>query len=294
MGIYDRDYFRESPRRKRSLGADWSMVTKIIVVNIAFFLANGLLTDNNALTALLRLTSDTIYHPLEYWRFLTYGFVHSPSGIQHIAFNMLGIFFLGPEVERRLGSKEFLRFYLLTIVFGGVVWGVCNINTASKCLGASGGVVGVCVLFALLYPNRTILFWFIPMPAWVLGVIIVGKDIIGALGIGDQRVAFAVHLAGAYFAFVYNGYRWNFGRMLDKLHSWFIAPIFTRKPKKPKLNIYRPEEETQKPKTDEDKLAEQVDDVLKKYARVGEAGLTEAEREILRKAGEHYRNKHQS
>ena len=270
------------------------MVTKIIFINIVLFLANGLLTEGNALTRLLTLGSDTIFYPLEYWRFLTYGFVHSPGGINHILFNMLGLFFLGYEVERRLGSKEFLRFYLATIIFGGIVWGISNINTVSGCLGASGGVVGVCLLFALLFPNRTVYFFgILPLPAWLFGIFIVVYDLMGTLNaFGDQRVAYAVHLAGAFFAAVYLHFRWNFGRMLDRLYGWFLAPIFKPRPKRPKMKIHNPDEEEKKrPKTEDEKLAEQVDEVLKKYARVGEHGLTEQERDLLKKASEIYKNK---
>jgi len=300
MGIYDRDYIREpsrynSPRRSRrgrSFGADWSMVMKIIVINIVLFLANGLLGNGKALTELLMLQSDTIFYPWEYWRFLTYGFVHDYTGINHILFNMLGLFFLGPEVERRLGSREFLRFYLATIVFGGVIWGILNIHTQSACLGASGGVVGVCILFALMFPNRILYMWgILPLPAYAVGALIVIMDIMGALEVGPfgkQRIAFAVHLTGAYFAFIYNSYQWNFGRTLERLYGRFLAP----RPKKPKLKVYNPEEEEKKrPKTEEEKFADQVDEVLKKYSHVGELGLTEQEREILKKASEAYKNK---
>jgi len=291
MGIYDRDYYRDPPRRRgRFPGADWSMVTKIIFVNVVLFLANGLLTEGNALTTLLMLHSETIFRPWEYWKFLTYGFVHNPTGILHILCNMLGLFFLGAEVERRLGSKEFLRFYLATILSGGVIWGILNIHTTSACLGASGGVVGVCVLFAFLFPHRTVYFFGVfPMPAWMLGVFIVVMDIMGALQVGPQagqRIAFAVHLAGAYFAFVYNSYQWNFGRMFERL-----GRFFARKPKKPKLKVYDGDKEEKRPKTEGERLSEQVDDVLKKYSRVGESGLTEAERDILNKASEIYKNK---
>ncbi|MCL2304894.1 MAG: rhomboid family intramembrane serine protease [Planctomycetaceae bacterium] len=292
MGIYDRDYYREPQRRRgRSFGADWSMITKIIFINVVLFFADGLLTEGNALTHLLLLRSDTLTHSWEYWRFLTYGFVHDPGGINHILFNMLALFFLGYEVERRLGSKEFLRFYLATVLFGGVIWGILNIHTHSACLGASGGVVGVCILFALMFPRRILYIWgILPLPAYAVGALIVIMDVMGAINAGPfagQRVAFAVHLAGAYFAFIYNSYQWHFGRMLDRLYGRFFKP----RPKmpKPKLKVYNPEKEG--PKTEDEKFAEQVDEVLKKYSRLGESALTDQEREILKKASEIYKNK---
>ena len=236
------------------------------------------------------LQSSTIFYTLEYWRFLTYGFVHNPGGINHILFNMLGLFFLGPEVERRLGSREFLRFYLATIILGGVVWGAMNCNTNSGCLGASGGTVGVCILFALMFPHRILYIWgILPLPAYAVGALIVIMDVMGALNtFGERNIAYAVHLAGAFFAFVYLNRQWNFGRTLDRFYGRFLAPH----PKKPKMKIYNPDEEEKKrPKTEEEKFADQVDEVLKKYSHVGEYGLTDQEREILKKASEHYKNK---
>lgn len=296
MGIYDRDYYREPSRRRRSILPNWSMITYIIVINVILFFANGfLLTSDNKewLTRFLLLDSSTIRHPLYYWKFLTYGFVHDPRGIQHILFNMLGLFFLGGEVERRLGSREFLRFYLATIIFGGIVWSICNINTVSGCLGASGGVVGVCILFALMFPHRTLYFFgVVPIPAWAFAILIVVMDVAGAIGIGHQRVAYAVHIAGAFFAFMYDSYRWNFGRMFDsikkRLTGGFRRPNSSNRSsssKKPELNLFKPDNE-------EDKMSKQVDEVLKKYSRVGESGLTAKEREILKKASNHYQKKH--
>ncbi len=293
MGIYDRNWYQESgprSRRSRSGIGSWSMVTKIIVLNVAVFLINGLLTENNALEVLLRLTSNTIREPWNYWKFLTYGFVHAPKTFWHIGGNMLSLFFLGYDVEYRLGSREFLRFYLATIIFGGVCWGLANISMHSACLGASGGVVGVVVLYALYFPHRTLLLWgVLPIPAWAIGAFVVGSDLFGAMGLGQEGIAFAVHLAGAAFAVGYFYFRWDFGNMLGSL----TRPFAGWKSRKPKLNIYRPEEDkAPKRKTDDEKLGEKVDEILKKYSRYGESSLTNEERDILKKASEEYQKKY--
>lgn len=272
------------------------VITKIIIVNVVIFLVNGLFfPDDHALANLLALNSQTIYHPLFYWKFLTYGFAHDPGNIMHIGGNMLSLFFLGYQVERKLGSREFLLFYLATIIFGGIAWSTSNINTVSSCWGASGGVVGVVILFALFFPRDTILFMFMfPIPAWALGVFIVANDILGAFGYqGHARVAYMVHIAGAAFAFMYYNYGWNFSRAVDRIKKPFSGPLFKRKPKKPKLNLYNPPpEETDRKKTDEEIFAEKVDEVLKKYARFGEGNLTEEERNILKSASERYKEKY--
>ncbi|MGL6227332.1 MAG: rhomboid family intramembrane serine protease [Thermoguttaceae bacterium] len=299
MGIYDRDYFQERNQRPRPpvrRGSDWSVITKIIIINVALFLANGLMTDDSALTRLLSLDSDTLLQPWLYWKFLTYGFAHSPSSIWHLAGNMLALFFLGYEVERRLGSQEFLRFYLATIIIGGILWSAMNLSTHAVCLGASGGVVGVVVLFAFYFPNRMLLLYgIIPIPAWLIGVIVVGFDILGAAGVGEQGIAFIVHLGGAAFAALYYNYGWNFGSMLSSLKRRFAR----NQSKRPQFGVFRPDDEPQRstnppfsshdqPVSDFDR---RVDEVLKKYSRVGEAGLTEEERKVLKDASKKYQEK---
>ena len=61
-----------------------------------------------------------------WWQFLTYGFVHDPFASQHIFFNMLVLFFLGRDVEQWYGTREFIRLYLVTLVFASVV---CAVTT---------------------------------------------------------------------------------------------------------------------------------------------------------------------
>ena len=180
-----------------------------------------------------------------WWQFLTYGFVHDPDHISHILFNMLGLWFLGRSVEELYGRAEFLRLYLVLVVVGGVVWAVVNDlvlhNPDAHVIGASGAVTGVVILFAMNFPRRTILLMFVlPMPAWVLGILWVAGDILGATGHSSEHdVAFSVHLAGAAFAALYFQQRWNFGRLLAVLSpgpgsapvggSAFTSPAKTRK-----------------------------------------------------------------
>ncbi|MGL6194823.1 MAG: rhomboid family intramembrane serine protease [Thermoguttaceae bacterium] len=303
MGIYDRDYMHDNnrsynprhSRRGRYRSDDLSMVTKIIIANVILFFANGFLSGEGAqanwLTNFLALTSNTLFQPWNYWKFITYGFAHDPNTIWHIAGNMLGLFFLGREVERRLGSREFLFFYLFTIVFSGLVWAITNINTVSACMGASGGVVGVVILFTLFYPTRTLMLnFFIPVPAWAVAIFILVMDMSGAVGLrGEQRIAFAAHLAGAAFAALYFYFMVDF---TSTFGSW-KRKIFTPRPKKPKYNVFDPEPNKPQKQSnpEEEKMAKRVDEILKKYSAFGEASLTQEEREYLKKASGEYKKK---
>ena len=56
--------------------------------------------------------------------------------------------------------------------------------------------------------------FFVPMPAWVLGVILIAMDLYGAISRADSNVAYIVHLTGAAFAFLYFRFHWNFGKWM--------------------------------------------------------------------------------
>ena len=127
------------------------------------------------------------------------------------------------------GRKEFLRLYLVTLVVGSIVWALrYQLSGASSqapehvLLGASGAVTAVVLLFVLHNPTRTILLMFVlPVPAWVIGVLIIGGDLMQMLSSTGQRtVAFDVHLAGAAFAILYYRLGWNLGRWLPDLHGF--------------------------------------------------------------------------
>ena len=167
------------------------------------------------------LTGDTLYKPWLWFRFLTYGFLHDFKAPFHLAFNMLGLFIFGRIMERQMGPMEFLRFYLVSIVAGGVI-GAANSLLAMQLLGsppgltvgASGGVVAIVILFAFHFPHQEILLMFVlPVKAWMAAVGFVAMDLAGALGLtanmGGSNVAFLVHLAGAGFAALYFRQQWN-------------------------------------------------------------------------------------
>ena len=214
LGIYDRDYFRQE-RPGFSLGLPHSAVVTLILLNAAVWVADGLLGEGHWLNSLLAAhvgvvtqpgmllhppswwQSGTLAHPWLWWQFVTYGFVHEAGDVSHILFNMLTLWFLGRDVEERYSRAEFVRLYLLLLVIGGVAWAAVNsllVPAAERfrdfrVIGASGAVTGIVILYALNFPRRTLLFMFVlPMPAWVLGVMVVLFDIFGAIGRpGSQR-----------------------------------------------------------------------------------------------------------
>jgi membrane associated rhomboid family serine protease len=298
MGIYDRDYYRQA-RPSRSMPGPRTVVGALIVANVAVYIVEWLLLPlfhgDDALSRqfqhLFQATVGTLSHPLEWWQFITYGFLHDRQP-QHIIFNMLGLFFLGRDVEELYGPKEFLKLYLAMLAFGSVIWAAAGrlqgAPDLSSVIGASGALAGVVVLYALNFPRRTLLLFFVlPVPAWFVGVFAVAIDIHGAVMRPEgSNIAYAVHLAGAAFALLYFGLGWNFGRLWPKKVSFSLRSLRPR----PKLRVHTPKEEEEHPEVD---ITDEVDRILEKISREGEASLTRKERHTLEDASRRYQKRRQ-
>lgn len=289
MGIYDRDYYRGPERSASFSHGPWSVVGLLIAINVAVWLVDGLLFEGD-LSRLMAARVWTLTHPLFWWQFLTAGFAHDPNGIGHILGNMLVLYFLGRDIEDLYGPKEFLRVYLATLVFANVVWSVANKYFAPHggdmpVYGASGAISGIVLLYALNFPHRTLLLYFIiPMPAWVLGALVLAYDIYGAtVGVQGSNVAYLVHVAGAAFALVYFQGRWNLTRFGQGLWDR-LGKVFARKPR---LHVHHPEEDREP----DAPLHQEIDRILEKISREGESSLTARERQTLETASRQFREK---
>jgi membrane associated rhomboid family serine protease len=292
VGIYDRDYYRRS-QPGFSLRMPQSMVITLIIINVALYLIDGLLFPrDHFITEHLALTEDTLWHPWLWWQFITYGFVHSPQPM-HIIANMIGLFFLGRYVEQLYGPKEFLRVYLLMILFGSLafVFGTSIMDLVNRqetpytLLGASGAVTGITILFVLNFPQVTLVLFPIPIPvkAWVIGALLVVYNVFGTIAQTGSNIAFGVHLAGIVFGALYFRYHWNLGRFFEKFRD--IAKYFTR----PKFRIHEPDDEEDQGA--ENELNAEVDRILAKISREGESSLTRKERRTLETASRQYQHR---
>src|SRR5438067_11799873 len=123
MGIYDREYFRQSPRRETFARVPALSVTMwLIVVNVAMFFIEGISArtmpprfPTNALGQpiaipmsfieyWLHFSAYTVIYQHQIWRFVTFQFLH--AGLAHIAFNMFALYMFGPMIESYLGRKR--------------------------------------------------------------------------------------------------------------------------------------------------------------------------------------------
>ncbi len=140
-----------------------------------------------------------------YWQFITYMFVH--QNISHVFFNMLALLVFGLNLEKAIGSREFLLFYLVCGALSGffsflVYWFTGYYRVFL--LGASGAVYAVLFAYAVFFPRSVIFIWgIVPVPAPVLvfiyALIELGSQFFGS----GSNVAHMTHLFGFLAAWLY-------------------------------------------------------------------------------------------
>ena len=156
-----------------------------------------------------------------WWQPLTHMFMH--DGFMHIFFNMYTLVMFGMAVERALGTRKFIWFYLIT-GFGAVLLhtgveflevrqllqqypGVSPqviYNRIPGVLGASGAVYGVLVAFAMIYPQARLTLIFPPITLdakWWVIIFVVIELVTGITGTG-MGIAHFAHLGGALFGYL--------------------------------------------------------------------------------------------
>ena len=170
-------------------------VQRLIIANVAVF---GLQVVLPGLAGLLVFApSEVLTRP---WTIVTYMFLH--GGFSHLFFNMLGLFFFGGRVEHRLGGRDFARLYFVSGVAGALL--SMGLAPRAAIIGASGGVFGVSLAFAMFWPRERIYIWgVLPVEAWLLVAINTGLSIFSGFGGTGSGVAHFAHLGGYLGAWAY-------------------------------------------------------------------------------------------
>jgi len=139
------------------------------------------------------------------WTFVTYMFVH--GGFSHILFNMLALFIFGIQVERYMGSREFLLFYFVTGTLAGVFSFVVYYLTGAYgviLMGASGAIFAVELAYAVLFPDSIIYLWgILPLRAPIMVLGFTALELVSSVFGLSRGVAHLTHLAGFGFAWLY-------------------------------------------------------------------------------------------
>jgi membrane associated rhomboid family serine protease len=169
-------------------------VLRLIILNAIVFLVTLPQLNQWAMLFGFRVV-DIVQRP---WSPITYMFLH--GGLWHLAFNMIGLYFFGPRLEARIGSRHFIALYFVAGLAGAAF---SVLTPFSLIVGASGAVLGVLLGFARYWPKERIyIMAILPMEARVL-VIVFAVLSIGAGFMGVGGIAHFAHLGGFAGAWVY-------------------------------------------------------------------------------------------
>lgn len=129
-------------------------------------------------------------------RMLSSGFLH--ADMMHLIFNMLTLWFFAPVVINHLGSFSFILVYFGSLIFGSLLTMVFHKNDYGyRAVGASGAVTGVLYSAILLQPDMMLgIFFIIPMPAYLFGILYLLYSIYGIKAKNDN-IGHTAHFGGA-------------------------------------------------------------------------------------------------
>jgi membrane associated rhomboid family serine protease len=131
------------------------------------------------------------------WQVLTYAFLH--GDMLHLFFNMLGLWMFGAELERLWGRNRYMTFLVASVLAAAAAQLVVTAMVGSRfpTVGASGGLYGLLLAYGMLFPNRTVMPLFPPIPMKARTFVIVFGALELLLGLwGRSGVAHFAHLGG--------------------------------------------------------------------------------------------------
>jgi membrane associated rhomboid family serine protease len=217
------------------------------------------------------------------WEFVTFQFLHGNFG--HLLFNMFGLFFFGPYMERWWGSRKFLWFYLLCGCAGAAFFtllalaGFLPNGLESFLVGASAGIYGVLIGVGVIAPSLRVALLFPPIELSMRQFAI------------TLLVIAATMVAGGYF-FPDTRLFWNAGGEAGHFGGAILGYLLLRRPgllgnggPAAPPSQWRAHEPKLRPRsTALHDAGGEVDRILEKISREGFQSLSEEERATLHKA----------
>jgi membrane associated rhomboid family serine protease len=274
MGLYDRDYtqadfqsqHRYMPQMRMHFPKLTPVVKWLLIVNISIYIVSVLTSLGPYIYEWFQLDTTSTGRAFQLWRLISYQFLHSPRLIFHIIFNMLGLYFLGPTLERYWDSKRFGVFYLGCGAAGGLFFMLLvsiGFLPSGTMMGASGAVLGLLAACAILFPQFVVILVIFPVPIRLAAAILTIAYIFLVLTGSENAGGHACHLAGmaAGAAYVLSG-PWR-----NKIKAKMTAGQRWQKKIEKQRN-----------------LQIELDRILDKVHKDGIHSLTSKEKKILRQA----------
>ena len=276
-----------------------SVAEKLIAVNVAVYIVNGLFTflmgySANSILKWFELPKDFFDFITQPWSLVTYSFFH--GGIWHLFWNMILLYFSGRIFLNLFGPRKLINVYFLGVILGGLTFllsynvfpAFMGVQTAL--IGASAGVTAVLIFICAYIPNQEVRLFFFNVKLWYIGAFFVLLDLVQIPTSGNAGGHLA-HLGGALLGYIYarqllqgKDIGEGFSKSLDGL-----ANLFKRREKKaPLRTVYRKSKPSgNRTNKDFDKEAKQrkIDSILDKISKSGYESLSKAEKDFLFKAG---------
>jgi membrane associated rhomboid family serine protease len=290
--------------RRASFGPRRSATVTLLLINIAAFVLQQLVLPNFSgfsdrnLNRYFALSADGLRHGY-IWQLVTFQFMH--ANLMHLLGNCLAIFVFGRDVEEALGRKSFLTLYFSGGIIGGLFQALAGVLLANNfehfayfaapVVGASAGAFGLTAAFALLFPDRVLmLFFIIPMRAKFLLVLLAVATVWDIAfpdkGLMGANVADAAHLGGLITGLVFVRYavHWHFQWPQFRRPKTLQVRRLVKVPSQKSGLWGRQKDAEEEDLPPEEFLSKEVDPILDKISAQGIQSLTERERRILEKA----------
>lgn len=130
------------------------------------------------------------------WTLVTYMFLH--TGLFHLFFNMLVLYFFGTALEKRAGNKHLLNIFFTAGILSAIGYTflsqpIFNISPGSM-IGASGAIYGVFAALTMLEPDIRVYVYFVPMKLKYALVLFALFDFL--MVNSSDMIAHTAHLSG--------------------------------------------------------------------------------------------------
>jgi membrane associated rhomboid family serine protease len=98
------------------------------------------------------------------WQLVTYSFLH--GSLTHILFNMFALYMFGGAMELVVGPRRYLAYYFVCVVSAAIAQLLVTgaMGGLYPTVGASGGVFGLLLAYAVYFPRNKVMLLFLPVP----------------------------------------------------------------------------------------------------------------------------------
>ena len=257
-------------------------VEKIIYINVFLFIIS--LFVRSFVTHWFSLSSSLSIFIKQPWTLVTYGFFH--ANFPHILFNLIFLYYIGNLFLNFFSKKQFINYYILGIIVGGVAY--LLLNPGGYLIGASAGIMAILVGIATKIPTYEIRLRLIGgVKLWIIALIYIVISLAGLDGLNSGgNIA---HLGGALIGFIYTKQLENgtdIGKWIENSINYFTN-LFKPTTKSSLKTVHK--KRTVKRKSPVKKTSDKqrkIDKILDKISKSGYDSLSKEEKDFLFKSGE--------